>query len=205
MSNQISATVYTKVSAEYARKLAAGEIPQSTIPRTPTVEAAYEYHKAAIAAAGLTVGEYVRETVIKDSNRVIELSPFPYVCDVGIYHFLYWMRESYERVEAARHRMVDEYDGLKLEHVHVVRNTSQSVPEVPHYQVFVETNEDNILAPCYELPGQTRTLEEYKQEWEVLLGYPVELSYHDDHIDWQPADNIIKNGGTVRTFCVKRA
>lgn len=199
---EVPTPVYTKVSAEYARKLAAGEIPQSTIPRTPTVEAAYEYHKAAIAASGMTVGEYIRQTVLKEADVVIQLSPFPYVCDIGIDHYLYWMRDGYDTINSVRWIMSHQ---LKVDEdrVHVIRNTAQSVPEVPHYQVFVEGNDIETIAPCYELPGQTHTLEEYTKEWENALGHPVKVLFSDRGlVNWQPEDNIIKGGGTVRTFSI---
>lgn len=200
-----SMQVYTKVSAEYARKLAAGEIPQSTIPRTPTVEAAYEYHKATIAASGLSVGEYIKQSVLKDADVVIEFSPFPYVCDIGIDHYLYWMRNGYEPIEKARRWISHELD-LEPDKIHIIRNTAQSVPEVPHYQVFVESINSDTLAPCYELSGQTRTLEEYTKDWETVLGYPVKVLFSSRGlVKWQPEDNIVKHGGTVRTFGITRA
>lgn len=197
----MQSAAYTKITVEYAQKLAAGEIQQSTIPRTPTVTAAYEYHKLLLKEHGTPIADYIIQEVLKGEDRLLQLSPFPYVCEIGIDHYLYWMRGEYEPVDSARLRISEEL-GAELDQIYIIRNTTQSVPEVPHYQVFINSNNDNIHAPYYELNGQEQTLEEYATEWENLLGYPVNVQFNNTIIWNSPLFSV--NDERVKTFIVRR-
>lgn len=192
-----------RVTVEYARGLAAGEIPQTTIPRTPTCDAAYKIHCDAVKSSGMSLGEYIKHNVLRGEDTKLELSPFPYVCDLGITHYIYWMRDGYEPVEDVRRKIATVLE-VDESRVYVVRNTTQSVPEVPHYQVFVHVDEPDILAPCYELPGNPRTNADHEADWSAVLGHPVHLEYFCGGYLWQTTDSIKKIGGSVRTFHVMK-
>lgn len=192
---------YTRVSPEYAKKLAAGTIPQSTIPRTPTSDMAYQHNCNTIRSSGISLGQHIEHTVLKGAPRSLQRSPFPYLCDIGIDHWLYWMSSGYEDPTTAAEYIAGEL-GVSTESIHIVRNTQQSVPEVAHYQVFVESGTDRLIAPCYELPGNMHN-KDYVRIWSEALGYPVSVEYTDEYT-WQPAEIVAAADGTTRTFIVRR-
>src|SRR4051812_33352155 len=58
------------------------------------VEADYKQHMFELAARGVTIDEYIRDSVMCGRPTALVHNAFPYAMEPGISHYVYWMHPA---------------------------------------------------------------------------------------------------------------
>lgn len=107
-----------------------------TLGREPYVLSAYADHKFNLSEQGLSIIDYIYETVLGDEKFALEVNKFPYWIEHGITHYVFWMRpECKLPMIEVKKKLEKEF----MSDIIIFENdpSMQSVQLIPHYHVFV--------------------------------------------------------------------
>lgn len=114
--------------------------------RTEEVGRAYENHKRSLAARKISLEDYVRMTALGNRPYVLTPNLFRYDVPPNIRHFVFWMQPGTRITMEQAKKIVSRDLGSHPCNIVVFENhpNQKSMPELPHYQVFIDVEFNKI-------------------------------------------------------------